>query len=384
MTPRRDANQRRTRALRSLGRGGSARGALATAAIAAIWAFVLADAAGGSGKSLHTISFAGAPFLLLAGLHSRSAAYMHSPGRLALLPAPVQAQEHWRLASAQHRRALLWVPVLGIAAILIGVARQSAWMVTLSLVISLLWVLLMAALIEPLIAGVSAWLGRRLPIESSGRELQRTLAAGWTAPEAAVHLYAPALGIALAVALAMPLQLALEIQGMTGAALPFAIVPLAIAIGLRLVALRLYSVGIWEAVPRIHEISRTLAGAPHPSPRASWTRVLPGLLRLDLLQLQRLGALLWIRLVAILGVTIWIVRANIRSAPLLALAAVTVALWLSPFHALHRQRQLRARLLAALPIGALARRGAPSPLIVLLGALPPLLLVLAILLSTSP
>jgi len=381
--PRRDAN-RRAQLLGGLRRRGSAQGALSTAAIAAIWAFVLAEAAKGSSEDLRTISFGGAPFLLLAGLHSRTAAYMHCPGRLSLLPKPVRAQEHWRLASEQHRRALLWVPVLGITALLVGVAPHCSPIMTLSLVGSLLWLLLLAALTEPLIAGVSAWLGRRLPAESTGAELQRSLAAGWTAPEAAVHLYAPALGVALAVALAMPLQLALEIQGMTSAALPFAIVPLVIAGGLRLLAVRLYSTGIWEAVPRIHEISRTLAGAPQPIPAAIWTRRLPGLVRLDLLQLQRLGALLWLRLTALLGVAIWIAWTQIRSAPLLALAAVTVALWVGPLLALNRQRQLRARLLGALPIGAQARSGAPSLVILLLGALPPLLLLLAILFATSP
>ncbi|HGG56396.1 MAG TPA: hypothetical protein ENK31_01225, partial [Nannocystis exedens] len=71
MEPRREAKRLRAQALSRLKRASGAAGILPTVAIAAIWALVLADAASLSEESLRTISFAGAPFLLLAGLHSR-------------------------------------------------------------------------------------------------------------------------------------------------------------------------------------------------------------------------------------------------------------------------------------------------------------------------
>ena len=350
---------------------------MATAAVALAWTLVLGDGARGAPEGLRSLVFAGAPFLLLAGLHARTSGYLHSRQRLALLPRPIRGDEHWRLARGRHRRGFAWVVLFGVAAILLAAAPVTPLGLTLSLLGDLAWVLLFAGLVEPVSAGLAAWLGRRFDEGSTAAELQRTLASGWTAPEAAVHLYVPALGVALAVALAMPGQLAMELRGPNVATLPFLALPLTIGLGLRLLAPRLYGVGLWEAAPRIHEISRTLAGPPRPPAAPSWIVALPGPLRLDLLQLQRLGSLLWVRLAAVLAAAAWVASADRATAPVFAAGLVALSLWLGPFIALHRQQDRRQQLLGALPLDARGRSGALAKGTLLLAGLPPLVLLIA-------
>lgn len=371
----------RDRAIAGLRWRGLGEGGVATAAVALAWALVLGDGARGAPEGLRSLVFAGAPFLLLAGLHARTSGYLHSRQRLALLPRPIRGEEHWRLARGRHRRGFAWVVLFGALAILLAAAPVAPLSITLSLIGDLAWVLLFAALVEPMSAGLAAWLGRRFDGGSTASELQRTLASGWTAPEAAVHLYVPALGIALALALAMPGQLAMELRGPSLANLPFLALPLAVGVGLRLLAPRLYGVGLWEAAPRIQEISRTLAGPPRPPAAPSWIVALPGPLRLDLLQLLRLRSLLWVRLAAVLAATAWIVGGERASAPELAGGLIALSLWLGPFVALHREKGRRHQLLGALPLDARGRSGALSAGTLLLGGLPPLLLLLAALLG---
>ncbi|MEZ4454716.1 MAG: hypothetical protein R3B09_35025 [Nannocystaceae bacterium] len=130
------------------------------------------------------------------------------------------------------------------------------------------WLCAFAALIEPTIPAIAAWLGRRFAGDGAATSIQRSLAAGWSAPEAAIHLYAPALGIGLAALLAMPGQLALEHRGAAPSALPWpsgrwpspprsAWSP------------SFYACGLWEAALRVfHESIRSLAGPLDGAPAA--------------------------------------------------------------------------------------------------------------------
>ncbi len=378
----------RSRAIAALGWRGLGEGGVATAAVALAWALLLAESARGASEGLRSLVFAFVPFLVLAGLHARISGYLHSRQRLALLPRPIAAREHWRLALGRHRRGFVWVVLFGVAAIVLGLglgvgggaaAAESAEL-GLILIGDLLWELLFAALVEPLIAGLSAWLGRRFDESSHAAELQRTLASGWTAKEAAVHLYVPALGVALAVALAMPGQLAVELRGPTSAALPFLALPLLVGIGLRLLAPRLYGVGLWEATPRIHEVSRTLDGPPRPTAAPAWSASLPPPMRIELLQLLRLRSLLGVRLVAVVGAAVWIGRAEVLSAAAYAAGMIALSLWLGPFVALHRQQERRRQLMGALPVGERSRQGAMSVGTLLLGGGPAMALLLVALL----
>lgn len=356
---------------RGLGQGG-----LATAAVAAGWALVLAGAAAGPPETLRSLGFIGGPFLLLAGLHARLAGYLHSRQRLDLLPRPLAAAEHWRLATIRHRRGLLWPALLGPAAIGVGVGLTARPAVMLGLLGDLVWLLVIAALVEPLIAAVAAYYGRRFAADSRAAELQRSLSGGWTPAEATVHLYAPALGIAAAAALAMPGQLALELRGATVESAPLLAIPLVLAIVGRAVAPRIYGVGVWEATPRLHEAVRTLAGPPRPAPAPTWCARLPAVVRLDLLQLLRLRSWLWFRLAAVSVAALWFATRAPTPGPIeLALGLLAAALWAPPFLALARQRRLRARLLGALPIPAAQRRGHPSAAALGFAVVPPLALL---------
>jgi hypothetical protein len=356
---------------RGLGQGG-----LATAAVAAGWALVLAGAAAGPPETLRSLGFIGGPFVLLAGLHARLAGYLHSRQRLELLPRPLAAAEHWRLARIRHRRGLLWPALLGPAAIGLGLGLTAPAAVSLGVLGDLLWLLVTAALVEPLIAAVAAYYGRRFAAESRAAELQRSFSGGWTPAEATVHLYAPALGLAAAAALAMPGQLALELRGATVESLPLLVIPLALALVGRLLAPRLYGVGVWEATPRLHEAVRTLAGPPRPAAAPTWSASLPALVRLDLLQLLRLRPLLWARLAAAVGAAIWMSARTPTPDPTeLAIALLAAALWAPPFLALARQRRLRARLLGALPVAAAQRRGHPTAAALAFAFVPPLALL---------
>ncbi|MEZ4384727.1 MAG: hypothetical protein R3A79_25585 [Nannocystaceae bacterium] len=367
-----DPTARRTAALAALRWRGLGQGGLATAAVALGWALVLAGAAGGPPETARSLGFIGGPFVLLAGLHARLAGYLHSRQRIELLPRPLTAAEHWRLALRRHRRGLLWPALLGAAAVGLGLGTAGSAPQALGVLGDLAWLLVLAALVEPLVAALAAYYGRRFAAESRAAELQRSLSGGWTPAEATVHLYAPALGIAAAAALAMPGQLALELRGATVESLPLLLVPLALAVVGRLVAPRLYGVGVWEATPRLHEAVRTLAGPPRPAAAPGWSAGLAALQRLDLLQLLRLRALLWVRLAAVAGVAAWIAARGATPGPTqLAIGLLAVALWAPPFLAVARQRRLRARLLGALPLPAAQRRGHMGAAALAFALLPP-------------
>lgn len=342
--------------------------------VTALWALVLGRARGEAAATIRSLAFAGGPLLLLAGLHARLAGYLHARARLDLLPLPLPPREHWRLAARGHRRGLALTLACGLGGLVVGLGGDAA----IGPAIDFAWLCVVALVVEPMIPGAAAWFGRRFAEGSAAAQAQRTLAAGWSAPEAAVHLYAPALGVGLAAALAMPGQLALEHFGPTPPALPWLAAPLSLAIVLRLVAPRLYAGGLWEAVPRLHESIRSLAGPAEVDPPPAIVGRLPAALRLDVLQWLRLRPLPLARLVALVGWTALVIsRGSPPGAAHLAVGLALAGLWLAPWAAVARDRRRRALLLAALPVAAGARRGALCGASLAIAAAPPLVFVAA-------
>ena len=348
-------------------------GALASALAAAVWSLPLAAAAQAPLTSQRSLLFASAALLYLPGLHRRLDGYLHAPERLRLLPLPLAPAAHWRAAHGAHLRGVVIATAAGLLALALALLGAGAAPTALAaLVGDLLWIALMVAVIEPVIPAVAAWGGRRFPADTPASAAQRQLGGGWTAPEAVIHLYAPAFGLGLGLGLAMPGQLALERHGLTAPALPWLLAPLAVALALRLAAPALYARGLWEAIPRLHEATRTLAGPPLPEHAPALLGRLGWALRLDLLQLLRLAPLVGLRLALLV---VWTAVVLFRDAapdpPALALLTALTALWLAPLATLRRQRALRRHLLGALPIPASQRSGALAPATWLLLLTPP-------------
>ncbi|MEM9462778.1 MAG: hypothetical protein AAGF11_52040, partial [Myxococcota bacterium] len=203
---------------------------------------------------LRGLVFVGGPLLLLSGLHSRTGGYLHAPARHRLLPLPLAPERHWATARGDHRRGLVWTGLLGGLAVAgasvgAGLPRDAA----LGLWGDFAWLWLMAMLLEPAIPAASAWFGRRFDDARPERQWQQRLGGGWTIPEAVVHLYAPALGVATAALLAMPGQLWLDrrLDGLPTppALLGVALAALAVAAGLGALGRPLYARGLFGAVP---------------------------------------------------------------------------------------------------------------------------------------
>lgn len=341
--------------------------------VAAGWSAVLAMA--GELATQRSLVFLGGPLLLLAGLHARLFGYLHAPERLTLLPLAIDPLRHHAEALHRHRPGLAISLGLGLAAIVAGaLSGGGAWARALGLAGEFAWLGAFAWLLEPAIAGASAWLGRRFPSESRGHELQRSLGGGWTTPEAVVHLYAPALGLALAAALAMPGQLGIERwldEGqLSHAQLALGAVPLALALGLRLASPRLYAAGLWEAVPWLAEATRTIAGPPRPEPSPAWLGLVRDpWLRLAVVQFLRLTPLPMLRLLGLVGFGAWLaVREAALTGPSLAALLALVGLWWVPAGIVRRQSAARARLAAALPLGESRRHGEVGSGLALLSA----------------
>jgi hypothetical protein len=214
--------------------------------------------------------FVGGPLLWLSGLAPRLGEYLHAPARLRLLPLPLPALEHWRASAAIRRRGAALTALAGAVAIAVGTASHLPTREVAGLVGDWLWLSVVVVLVEPWAPAVAAWLGRRMPAESTAQRLQSGLAGGWTLPEASVHLYAPPLVLGLATALAIPGQLWLDLS-IDGASPPSAVLVVAVAgpglaLGLRPWAASVYGRGMFEAVPWLAQATRTLAGPPVPSP----------------------------------------------------------------------------------------------------------------------
>jgi hypothetical protein len=325
-----------------------------------------------------SLVFLGGPLVLLAGLHARSVGFLHAPERERWLPLPISPDRHWQSAVRMHAPSFVITVLLGILALVpfdVGLAIEFAWLAVFAL------------LLEPVAASTAALLGRRFPEHGRSHELQRSLGGGWTTPEAVVHLYAPAFFLALATALAMPGQLSLErwLDGhpLGPGAWAAALVPLPIAIGLRMLAPRHYRVGMWEAVAWLSEATRTLAGPPQPEPTPAWAGKIPDpWIRLLVIQFWRITPLPYLRLLLLLGVgAVTLMRTDPPTGPLIAVAMACVGAWVVPAGAVLRESTNRSRLCGALPLSPGRRRGRPG-LVAAVALAAPVLLVLGALLSS--
>lgn len=348
------------------------------AVAAATWSLALTAVASSGLATQRSLVFVMGPLVLLSTLHARTGGYLHASGHLSTFALPIDPRARFVAARARHLRALAVSIAWGALAIAVAVpALGRRDLVHAGLVVDWLALGVLAACIEPFAAATAAFLGRRLPAEHPGTQLQKSLGGGWTLPEAVVHLYAPALGLGLAVALALPVQLAVDLSidaVATGRGLLIACTgAVGLALGLFAIAPVAYRGGVFESIPWLAEATRTLAGPPVPEPAPGWiVRLRDPMLRLVLLQHQRLTPLPRLRLLALVGVAIaFAVRGKPLAVAHLGVLLGLVALWLVPALALVRQRERRARALGALPVTS--RRAIGS---VLLAA--PVVLALAI------
>jgi len=213
-----------------------------------------------------------------------------------------------------------------------------------------------------MIPAASAALGRRFAADTWVGELQRRASGGWTLPETAVHLYAPAAGIGLAAAAAMPLQLAFDLSA-DGRSVPtglwgVGLSAVALAAAAFVLAPRVYALGVFEAVPFVAEATRTLAGPPIPEPTPGpIARLRDPVLRLLVLGFWRETPAPTLRLLAVFGATA-LLALSARPGPAhVAVWLAAVLLWVVPATALSRSRPLRARLLSTLPLPPAQREG---------------------------
>jgi hypothetical protein len=223
------------------------------------------------------------------------------------------------------------------------------------------WIWLLAAVLEPSVPGAAAALAR--PRQAWVVELRGRLSGGMTTPGGAVHLWAPALTVAAAVLFALPFDLWLVAREVSGTpnALAGAIVlalPLALAVGLRVVAGRAFARGVWPAVAELAEADRTLAGPPRPERAPRWLVLRDPLHRVVALELLRGSPLPLLRL-SLLGAcaTSFVSGEVSATASTLVVALACAALWVLPnAGCLRRLAPARDRFFAALPL----RRGPAS------------------------
>ena len=329
-----------------------------------------------------SLVFLGGPLVLLAGLHARLGDYLHGRGRERLAVLPVPAGRHFAAGLATHRRGFAVAAVCGSLGVVLGAYAGTADGVRAALLAGdFLWLCVLAMLVEPAIPALAAHAGRRFPDEHPIRQAQAQLGGGWTSPEAAVHLYAPALGLGLAALLAMPGQLGLarlaDGQALRGLHVALFVAPVIVAVAVRVAAPRVYAGGFFEAVAWLAEATRSLAGPPEPSPRPAWVAKLADpATRLLVTQWLRLTPVPLLRLVLLLG---WGGYLLARGAPPTAPAVATLlglaALWLVPLQTLARQRRRNAAVLAALPVAAVVRAGRSPGLTLAIAGVPAALAV---------
>jgi hypothetical protein len=283
---------------------------LVPAFAAALWSGVMAMVADAPIATQRSLVFLGGPMVLLSGLHARAFGFLHAPDRERWLPLPIPPDRHWQSAVRMHAPSFGIAVLLGILALLLPLAFEPTprgLPSNLGLAVEFVWLAVFAGLLEPVAASSAALLGRRFPEQARLHDLQRSLGGGWTTPEAVVHLYAPAFFLALATALAMPGQLSWErwLDGhpLGSGAWAAGLLPLAMAIGLRMLAPRRYRVGMWEAVAWLSEATRTLAGPPRPEPTPAWAATISDpWIRLLVIQFWRITPLAYLRLALVLGV----------------------------------------------------------------------------------
>jgi hypothetical protein len=339
------------------------------AVAAATWSLALTAVAASGLATQRGLVFVMGPLVLLATLHARTGGYLHAPGHLFTFALPIDPRARFVAARARHLRALAVSIAWGVVAIAVAVpALGRRDLVHAGLVLDWLALGAFAACIEPFAAATAAFLGRRLPAEHPGTQMQKSLGGGWTLPEAVVHLYAPALGLGLAIVLALPVQLATDLSidgGAPGRGLLIACAAAGgLAVALGVVAPALYRGGVFESIPWLAEATRTLAGPPVPEPAPGWiVRLRDPRLRLALLQHQRLTPLPRLRLWALLGVAIgFAVRGKPLAVAHMGVLLGLVALWIVPALALVRQRERARRALGAMPVSS--RRGVATALLV--------------------
>ena len=349
---------------------------------AAAWSLVLA-----SSEDLATqrsLVFIGGPLVLLAGLHARLGEYLHARARQRLAVLPIAPERQFAAARAAHRRGFALAAVSGLVGVAVGGFVTGGPTRAVALAGDFLWLCVLAGLVEPAIASAAAYAGRRFPEEHPLRRAQEQLGGGWTAPEAAVHLYAPALGLGLAVLLAMPGQLALaaaQTQGPRAVHAGLLLVPVVVALGIRLAAPRVYALGFFAAVAWLAEAMRSLAGPPEPPPRPAWVgRIESPTTRLWATQWLRLTPGPLLRLGLLLGWGCWLVlRAQAPGVPAVAVGLGLVALWLLPLQTLARQRRRNAAFLTSLPLPARTRAGHAGGLVLAMLAVPVVVVVAVVL-----
>ena len=349
---------------------------LAPGLVAAAWSIVLAGVAELAVQ--RNLVFIGGPLVLLAGLHARLGEFLHGRARAQLATLPVAPGRHFAAGLRAHARGFAVAAgfgALGIAVATLGDPGRAG-----PLLGDFAWLCAIAWLVEPTIPATAAWAGRRFPDDHPVRQAQRQLGGGWTTPEATVHLYAPALGLALAAALAMPGQLALGLveggRAWTSGLVLMLVGPLGLALGLRVAAPRVYAAGFFAAVAWLAEATRSLAGPPEPPARPAWVlRVESPALRLWLTQWLRLTALPLLRGALVLAWAVYLgLRAAAPTGPTIALGLGLCALWLLPLQTLARQRRRNRAIFAALPIEG---HGGPRLAIAAVFAGPPAVLAAA-------
>jgi hypothetical protein len=159
------------------------------------------------------------------------------------------------------------------------------------------------------------------------------------------------------------------------------LVPVVVALGVRLAAPRVYALGFFAAVAWLAEAMRSLAGPPEPPPRPAWVgRIESPTTRLWATQWLRLTPGPLLRLGLLLGWGCWLMfRAQAPGVPAVAVGLGLVALWLLPLQTLARQRRRNAAFLTSLPLPARTRAGHAGGLVMAMLAVPVLVAVAVLL-----
>ncbi len=332
-----------------------------------------------------TMIFVLVPMLSMSGVFARSRGYLHARERTTLISFPIAAQEHLRAAVRLNLQGLAYVAALSLLAVLGTAALQGLAPEILArqgMECALLFIC--AAGLEPLVFAIGADLGRDFDEQDPRGILQRQISGGWTAPQAAIHLYTPAASVLGAAALAMVPQLAVasafEGQRVSAAAIGMAaILPAAVLLAAVAWTQRIYERGYFEAVPWLMQSVRTLAGPPVPEALPPWiTAIRHPVRRLLLLQWLRLTPVPRLRVVLLLLWIGWaITRGAVLSAPAIAVGVCLTMVWLVPNRALAREARQRMRALGHLPVPSTASEGR-EPLLTTLAWIPAVTVALII------
>jgi hypothetical protein len=189
--------------------------------------------------------------------------------------------------------------------------------------------------------------------------MQVSLGGGWTLPEAVVHLYAPALGVATAAAFAMPAQIGFDLL-VDSEAVPAALWGVAAAGGVvaavaYMASPMIYARGFFQAAPFLAEATRTLAGPPEPPALPRFIAAIRDpAFRLLVVQYWRLTPVPSLRLGLLLAATVWAVFTGVDLGKL-SVVLVVALLWIVPATAVAAVSPVRDRISAPLPLSDQAR-----------------------------